>query len=64
MEQEETCSYHWEMAASHLHKGNSGYSYINTTIFVMVQVWSIQKVKEWMLLGNACIMPLQGVAKR
>ena len=56
--------YHWEMAASHFHKGNCAYSYINTTIFVMVQVWSIQKVKEWMLLGNACIMPLQGVAKR
>ena len=25
--------YHWEMAVSHLHKGNCGYSYINTTIF-------------------------------
>ena len=56
--------YHWEMAGSHLHKGNcrvihKHYYFCNGT----VQVWNIQKVKEWMLLGNACIMPPQGVAK-
>ena len=48
----------WEMLASRLHKGNYGTLYTNTTVLiVMVQVWSIQKVKEYMQLKNAHVMP-------